>query len=358
MAPMRLCLPLAAALAVLAVLAAAPAHAGSLVFVKEGDVWVSAPDGSNARPVTTTGAFQRVFWSPSQADDGTIAAAQAQDIVVLRRSGEELARFRAPRLDDVHGSIQTPPRWVAISPDASRIAYAMTPDGCPAADQSCRFGGLVGVVSVTGTPIAVPGGPMVGGEPSWITNDRLLFHGGFDRDNMVRELSTGAAFNWFNDQAFQASPLALGEATSDGEVSADGRTYAAIMGFDEASRVVVYEVGGSIQAGPPPPLPTAVCSEEQGESRDPTLAGDGSQVWWERGDGIWTVPTAGGCAGGQRLLIPGASEPEWGPADPGAAAPAPPEMQQPDAVEPARKRCRQLKPKRRKACLKRLESKE
>ncbi|HWM09200.1 MAG TPA: hypothetical protein VNO82_07640, partial [Solirubrobacteraceae bacterium] len=52
----------------------AAAHADSIVFVKDGDVWVSAPDGSGQRALTRDGTADSPYRSPSQADDGTVAA--------------------------------------------------------------------------------------------------------------------------------------------------------------------------------------------------------------------------------------------------------------------------------------------
>jgi hypothetical protein len=49
---------------------AAQASADSIVYLKDGNVWLSAPDGSQARQLTTGGRWA----SPSQADDGTIVA--------------------------------------------------------------------------------------------------------------------------------------------------------------------------------------------------------------------------------------------------------------------------------------------
>lgn len=48
---------------------AALAAAGSIVYVKDGNVWVARPDGSEARALTTGGTPQTPYGSPSQADD-------------------------------------------------------------------------------------------------------------------------------------------------------------------------------------------------------------------------------------------------------------------------------------------------
>src|SRR5689334_21962565 len=48
----------------------AVAAADSIVFIKDGNVWIAAPDGSKASQLTTDGGYE----SPSEADDGTIMA--------------------------------------------------------------------------------------------------------------------------------------------------------------------------------------------------------------------------------------------------------------------------------------------
>ena len=55
----------------------AAASADSIVFLKSDNVWLAKPDGSGAYQVTTDGTASSPYRSPSQADDGTIAAAIA-----------------------------------------------------------------------------------------------------------------------------------------------------------------------------------------------------------------------------------------------------------------------------------------
>ena len=82
-----------------------PAAADSILFVRDGNVWISTPDGSTERPLTAGGGFS----SPSMADDGTIvalrgrcvraaAAATAPTIGdAVRRGRRRLGRRRAAR---------------------------------------------------------------------------------------------------------------------------------------------------------------------------------------------------------------------------------------------------------------------
>jgi hypothetical protein len=67
---------LVAVLSAAGALVALPATdwADSIVFVKDGDVWLANPDGSGQYQVTLDGTPNDPHESPSQADDGTIVA--------------------------------------------------------------------------------------------------------------------------------------------------------------------------------------------------------------------------------------------------------------------------------------------
>ena len=71
------------ALLVVFLVAASPAAADSILFVRDGNVWISTPDGSTERPLTAGGGFS----SPSMADDGTIVALRGRSFVRLRPDG-------------------------------------------------------------------------------------------------------------------------------------------------------------------------------------------------------------------------------------------------------------------------------
>ena len=81
---------------------AAAASASSIVYIKQGNVWLSSPDGSIERQVTVDGGYS----SPSQADDGNIVALHNGVFVHLDRHGNLLGvpvggAQRHERWDDV-----------------------------------------------------------------------------------------------------------------------------------------------------------------------------------------------------------------------------------------------------------------
>lgn len=90
---------LAATTTLLLAAAAVPASAGSLVFVKDHNVWLAQPDGAKLTAVTTDGTADDPYRSLSQADDGTIAASHGQRILRMRQNGEVMNEIDPPPLN-------------------------------------------------------------------------------------------------------------------------------------------------------------------------------------------------------------------------------------------------------------------
>ena len=116
MLPRILALALAALL-----LAAASASADSIVYTKDGNVWLSSPDGAKQYQVTFNGSFS----DASQADDGTIVALHLKQFVHLDRSGHLLGNpvdaMGSPYYDGAGDYVG--PYEPRVSPDGKRIAY-------------------------------------------------------------------------------------------------------------------------------------------------------------------------------------------------------------------------------------------
>ena len=114
--PLRFLTALVAAAAAVVALAAT-ASADSIVYVKDGNVWLTSPDAAKQYQVTFDGGYS----SPSQADDGTIVALRARQFVRMDRSGHQL---NAP-IDAIgtSGGNFYGPYEPRVSPDGTRIAY-------------------------------------------------------------------------------------------------------------------------------------------------------------------------------------------------------------------------------------------
>jgi hypothetical protein len=106
--------------ALLALIAAAPAHADAMVFVKRNDVWISRPDGSRQIRLTTNGTRDSPYVSPSIADDGTIVALRRITLHSFRPTGRRIARPR--RWAIVTQRLSTEPIDVDLSPNGRIVA--------------------------------------------------------------------------------------------------------------------------------------------------------------------------------------------------------------------------------------------
>jgi hypothetical protein len=112
----------ASVLALFALALAAPAaSADSIAYIKDGNVWLSTPDGSRQFQVTSSGAYADV----SQADDGTMIALTGVRLHRLDRMGNVLADFDTPVSDTRPAPSKAfyGPFEPAISPDGTKVAY-------------------------------------------------------------------------------------------------------------------------------------------------------------------------------------------------------------------------------------------
>ena len=76
----------------LALATPSPTAASSIVYVQDHNVWITSPDGSVRHPVTTSGVEPQPYFSPSQADDGTIVAGLGKELYRLDQQGGQIGR--------------------------------------------------------------------------------------------------------------------------------------------------------------------------------------------------------------------------------------------------------------------------
>ncbi|HEX8105544.1 MAG TPA: hypothetical protein VF533_23210 [Solirubrobacteraceae bacterium] len=354
--------------AVLACLAlAAPASADSISFMRGGDVWVAAPDGSRQTQITHDGGYSY----QSRADDGSFIALHGRRLHRLAPDGRLLADFDTPvsgeRTDNLSSYFLGPFR-PEISPDGSKVAYeyryfAVENDpGCfPAGYPNCQD-----VRQWTGIGYSHPDRqtgwdePGLGRQsgwthPSWIGNDTLLLSDKsvqFNLDAMIDHVGDGnqEIQGWFSDDG--AWSLKDGEITRQGDKAAFVSTKVR-SGSDpdigkSDDQVTIYRLNGA-----PPALPEQCFSfgSPNGTYKSPTFSPDGGRIAFEDSDGqlpprILTgevPPLAGGCrlpSAGANAIIEDARQPDWSPADvPAVGAPVTPVKHDPVAppeVDPAK----------------------
>jgi hypothetical protein len=322
---------------------AAPAAADSIVFVKDANVWVARPDGSEARALTTDGTPQLPYGSPSQADDGTVLAVRGSRLHKLDRQGKPLASFDSLLTKSTGGAVG--PFDARISPDGTKFAYWLGIMGgwydyATNTTYTNPQSSVAFQSALDGTPL---GTTMFYEEPSWIDGNRLLL---FDSQNggVPQVVSGGVGTNhnnvtgWFHDLDTFAEPggwhpVGAGELTRDGKrlaaLRAGGTMGAGFEARGKFNSIQLYTVSG-LDAKP---QPTCALRDSDGvEFASPTWSPGGDALAWATPAGIYSTPLGPNCEGFvERLVVPGGREPDWGPADPGATAAAP---QQP-ASQPA-----------------------
>lgn len=297
----------------LAMLVPVAAQADSLVFVKEGDVWISSPDGQKQTRLTSTGDFKYA----SQSEAGTIVASKKSRIVRLSRRGEVEADYPT----SVGDNAEYGPYATEISPDGKTIAYEYY-------IYSDFWGLRLGVAYID-----VASGNHLGEShtgwayPAWIDNQRLIHSGPPTKvhtDVMVRAVGepNNTAVEWFSH------PEANG--LRDGDIARDGSKLAFVGGENEELMLVYRRTG---EVGVDPPEYCYHYLEPNGKYADPAISPDGTQLAWQENDGIHVGPLPdldAGCSMPEdegELVLPGAIYPDWGPADvPGPIANPPDDL--------------------------------
>lgn len=330
---MKPLIPVGAALAALALVPPA-AGASSIAYVKDHNVWLGAPDGSRTHQVTADGTAALPYRSPSQADDGTIAAGRGHEILRLRQNGEVIGRLDPPALTDTASHvIDGVPVDVAISPDGTKIAWSFARVSCPIAWE-CGGRAAMGITDAAQVTPPAQYGASYYGSPSWATNTRLLSFGGYLHHVNVQDLGA-APLHWFDDQDTLpegASSTDLG----DGELNRQGTSFAAVRGYGDQTHIVWSTVNGNALTGPPAAPPALTCATSfLAGIHGPSWSPDGTATVWGEPDGVWIRGNVHDCASQPALLLPGGSEPDWGPAPVNPPPPTPQPAPQPGPGGPS-----------------------
>jgi hypothetical protein len=282
--------PALAAAFIAAAIFAPSALADSIVYEKDGNVWLANPDGSGQRQVTTAGGYGR----PSQADDGTIIAAKDSVLHHLSRSGQLLNTAG----DADYGT----KIFTDLTPDGSLASYGFFANG------PILTGPYIGVShSTRPTEKEEIDGPLKGYlNPSWLDNNRLLlFPQSLIVDVQIWPVP-GDVQDWFAD----------GDADlGGGEVDRSMTKFAATA--DGGSSIRIYRL-----PAPPPALPEPRCqvTGPVGSFFHPTWSPDGRRLAWQEDDGIHVMPVdLDTCSGQSELAISRGEAPDWGPAAAGTA---------------------------------------
>lgn len=328
---------------------------GTIIYDKNGNIFLTTPDGSTTHQVTTNGSTTTSdhtgntgYTVPTESDGGLIAAVRNQDyggyslgfIWVMDRNGTVLDKFKAPQFNLVSQfpgcsgpDAQLPQGivYASIAPDGQHIAYTATAIGNSA---SCEALSEVGswVTNLDGTDAhrlsAAPYSTADLEIGRWVSNTRLLIDR-FDFgsiQNYYVDAPSYAATPWsapddFIDEAYKQPDVANGVAVTDG--------------YSEGSSAPVIRLWPTSF---PTPLGSAYCEYTSVAHPNttnvnlnlPSLSPDGAEVVYEDYDGnapdasnegIYIAPAAAaiasnqGCASANpALFVAGAMDPFWTPA--------------------------------------------
>jgi hypothetical protein len=336
-------LPRSVLVAFLALLVCAgTAQASSIVFIKDYDVWLANPDGTGQRPVTTDGFKEAPYEYPSQSDDGTILAARGTRFVKLDRNGN---RIGEPLPSVLYGKpanvYAVGPFDPEISPDGHKLVYWIG-----TWSTWFDYGSNItwtdpqdAVIWQNADSGAQLGFTMFYQEPSWLPDSQhaLLNQPANRNAPQVGVAAIGADHNDVGHVFSDHDSLPPGETYSldvgDAEATRAGDKLVALRGFG-GETIRFYDLRGDV----PVVSPCYLGEPVGGSAAGPTWAPDGSAVAWSEGDGIWSTPVGAldstDCSwGAPRLIIPGGTMPDWGPAGLGTG-PAPPDPGKPDPAKP------------------------
>jgi hypothetical protein len=323
---------------------ATSAAADSIAYVKEGNVWLSTPDGARQYQVTSDGGYSTV----SQADDGRMVALRGDRLRtfdpqgrIINVDGTTQYDIKTPHSFTQPGTQFAGPFDPAISPNGMKIAYSwyytqlgQNPDCNPSTGCQTVYGRQgTNYISPDGkSPYDKPGFKEQTGwvGPSWTSDGETIISDPIQVGNpdvMVHHPGDefggqpGGVSNWFFD------PSAPG-GLRDGELSHD-RTKLAFVTGESNETIYLYRAKGG---HPHVPENCYKLNDGVGRISSPSWSPDSTRLAYADAQGVHVIPlpsfeTDCGTVTGehnQRLVIPGATSPDWGPADVPPARPTPP----------------------------------
>jgi hypothetical protein len=286
---------------------------GSVVFILEHDVWLLDVVTGDARQLTFDGTAADPYEGPSQSNNGTIVAARGDFIHRMDPFGRPLGPPFEPEVVFELGVFNP-----AISPDGQLVAY-WTGEVCNEPDGDLAFCTGTGITRADGSGASgLPDFSVFHGMPSWINNSRLAL----DYKSFYItywDLTAAEPAEWFGNEPTNFSYEA------DPDVSADGGEIA--LAFEDSGQKFLRL---DTLSGPAPTAPTPRCliSGPAGNFHSPSWNPQGTAVVWDesdpdqalQGEGMWIAFVGDlatvDCTQLQvAQLIPGATEPDWGPAE-------------------------------------------
>lgn len=296
--------------------ASGPSTAGTIVFIRNHDIWVARGDGSSATRVTRDGTAAKPYRYPSMSDTGVIATVRDEAIVLLKQNGTVVRRIPVPKghlyLNNGAGSFGVTGAVDAeISPDGSKVAYHQVRFASLGSPADVR----TGFTDTTGLSRLEKYGVVLGDEFAWLTNARGLL---IDGEIHVHQLGgSSEAQRWFRQVEVTED---WGDSPGAPDVSRDGRLVA--WTSYTTGRILLARINGNIRTSIPG-APTGLCGLAPDAGAQalayPSFSPDSSSLLWqENGNEVrvgWDFEVSAGCASTQfKRLLTNATQPDWSPA--------------------------------------------
>lgn len=311
--------------------AAAASVSGTIVFVRNHNLWVVAADGSGLRPLTKDGTADRPYESPSISDTGVVAAMRGSTIVRIHQDGTVLGTLTPPDLFvPTRDTLWiTPILHPAISPDGSRIAYSQM--------RAESYGGEIVAESLTAFTDAArlsdvsQYGIAVGDSPSWVTGSRVVLNR--KGDVHLFDLGADEAPVWFrqDDIIPDEDPTNPFDFVGFRDTTVSRDRSRVLFGFGPLSFGSTATVGDPAVGSPAPANGQPECwvtsevpqQEDENVVDSPTFGPDSDSVAYEEAGDLWVLTNLSACNHTTTMtkLVDDAQDPAWSAAALGAPAP-------------------------------------